>query len=69
MPAYRLVIDQHLRYWADIEAGSPEEAIEKVDTGNIEGLANTVISDHVRVFNETDQLVWDTEMFNESEED
>lgn len=61
MAEYRLVINQHVRYTVDIDADSPQDALNQIQTGSWDDTNNEVLSDRVRVYDETEeQLLLDT---------
>lgn len=52
MQTYDLIIDQHVRYWLQVEAETPEAAIAQVETEPWDDKNNVIVSDVVQVFPE-----------------
>lgn len=55
MPTYRLIVDQHIRYFLDVDARNPEQAAGQVAFREWDDSDNSVVNDVVRVYTEDDE--------------
>lgn len=62
MTTYELIVEQQIRYTTTLEAESPEAALAAIHSGTWDDTNNEVLSDRVRVFDESEEnLLLDTD--------